>query len=112
MLQLRPFGLVILTMVVSVSLTVPLATQAQTPQERKVVEKIDPVYPMLAKRTNVRGVVKLEVEVRANGIVKAVKVVGGNPVLLDAATDAVRKWKFEATPAETTETVRVSFEPH
>jgi len=103
MLQLRPFGLVILTIVVSLSATVHLAAQPQSPQDRKVVEKVDPVYPLLAKRTNVRGVVKLEVAVRPNGSVKAVKVVGGNPVLLDSATDAVRKWKFEAAPEETTD---------
>lgn len=112
MLQLRTFGLVVFAMVASLSLTAALVAQTPTPAERKVVEKVEPVYPLLAKRTSVRGVVKLEVAVRPNGSVKAVKVVGGNPVLLDAATDAVHKWKFEAAPEETTETVRISFEPH
>ena len=56
-------------------------------------------------------VIAADIKVIANGSVKAVKVVGGNPVLLDSATDAVRKWKFEAAPEETTETVRISFEP-
>lgn len=101
----------VLATAVSLAAAEPIMAQAQTPAERKVVEKVDPVYPALAKRTNLRGVVKLEVEVRPNGSVKSVKVVGGNPVLLDSATDAVRKWKFDAAPEETTETVRVSFEP-
>ncbi len=110
-MRLSPFGAMVLATAVSLAAAGPLTAQAQTPAERKVVEKVDPVYPALAKRTNLRGVVKLEVEVRPNGSVKSVKVVGGNPVLLDSATDAVRKWKFDAAPEETTETVRVSFEP-
>ena len=89
----------------------PIVAQTQGQSERKVLTKIDPVYPLLAKRTSVRGVVKLEVSVRANGSVKSVKVVGGNPVLLDSATEAVRNWKFEPSAEESTEVVRVSFEP-
>lgn len=79
--------------------------------ERKAIEKISPVYPELAKRMHVAGVVKLEVVVRANGSVKSTKVVGGNPVLIQSATDAVRKWKFETAPDETVGVVELTFEP-
>lgn len=37
---------------------------------------------------------------------------GGNPVLLESATDAVRKWKFEAASADTTEVLQLPFDPH
>jgi hypothetical protein len=37
-------------------------------------------------------------------------VLGGSPVLIQAATTAVGKWKFEVTPQETTEAVQVVFE--
>jgi TonB family protein len=84
---------------------------AQSTSERKVTERIAPIYPALARRTHARGVVKLEVLVRANGSIKSTKVLGGNPVLAEAAADAVNKWKFETTQGETTEVVVLSFEP-
>jgi TonB family protein len=85
--------------------------QAQGHVERKATDKVAPVYPELAKRMHVAGVVKLEVVVRANGNVKSTRVVGGNPVLIQSAMDAVRKWKFEAAPDETTGIVELTFEP-
>ncbi len=79
--------------------------------ERKVIEKVAPVYPELAKRMRITGVVKLEVVVRSNGTVKTTKPLGGNPVLIQSAMDAVRNWKFEAGPEETTGVVEVTFDP-
>ena len=79
-------------------------------EERKVVSRIAPHYPELAKRMLVAGVVKLEVVVRANGRVKSTKALGGSPVLIQAATDAVEKWKFEVASHETAEVVQVVFE--
>ena len=111
MAQLRPYRLLSLAAALLLPVTLPIAAQTQPQSERKVVTKVDPIYPLLAKRTSVRGVVKLEVAVKPNGSVKSVKVVGGNPVLLDAATEAVRNWKFEPAADETTELVRVVFEP-
>jgi TonB family protein len=55
--------------------------------------------------------VKLEVVVRPNGSVKSTRTLGGSPALIEAATDAVRKWKFEAAQEETTEIVQLMFEP-
>ena len=87
-------------------------SKAQTSghEERKVVSRIAPFYPEIAKRMQIGGVVKLEVVVRANGRVKSAKVLGGSPVLIQAATTAVEKWKFEVAPQETTEAVQVVFE--
>jgi TonB family protein len=60
---------------------------------------------------HIQGMVKVEAVVRANGTVKSARALGGNPVLIDAATDAVSKWKFEPAPADTTEIVQLSFTP-
>ncbi|MFY9908257.1 MAG: energy transducer TonB [Candidatus Sulfotelmatobacter sp.] len=68
------------------------------------------MYPVLAKRTHITGAVKLDV-VRANGSVKSVRAARGNPVLVQSATDAVLKWKFEVTSQETTGIVEVKFDP-
>lgn len=86
--------------------------QAQAHPERRVVERTAPVYPELAKRTLISGIVKMEVVVRANGTVKSSKILGGNPVLLESASDAVHKWKFEPAAQETTEVVQILFQPN
>lgn len=105
--------LVNLAAVVSVLLAYGLCQgqAASNHTERKVIVRIAPVYPELAKRTHIAGIVKLEVVVRPNGSVKSTKPVGGNPVLVQATTDAVLKWKFEVAPQETTEIVEVTFDP-
>ena len=90
------------------SLAGPIAfAQANAP--RKVSERIAPRYPELAKRMHIEGAVKVEVAVRPNGSVKSTTVLGGSPVLVQAALDAVQKWKFEASPNETTEIVVLNF---
>jgi TonB family protein len=85
--------------------------QAEGRAGRKAIEKIAPVYPELARRAHIRGVVKLEVVVKPNGSVKSANALGGSPALIQSAIDAVRKWKFEAAPEETTEIVQLMFEP-
>ena len=52
---------------------------------------------------------KLEATVKPDGNVKHTRVLGGNPVLVEAASEAVAKWKFEAAPNETTEVVQLVF---
>jgi TonB family protein len=83
--------------------------QEQT--HRNVKVRVQPVYPDLARRMNIRGVVKLQVSVAANGSVKNIKLVGGHPVLADAASNAVRQWRFETGPQESTENVEIRFDP-
>ena len=83
--------------------------QAEGNAERRAVDKVPAVYPEIAKRNRIRGVVKLEVVVRENGSVKSTKVLGGSPVLIESAADAIRKWKFEPASQETTEVVQVQF---
>ncbi len=79
--------------------------------ERKAIGKVAPVYPDLARRMHIAGVVKLEVVIQPNGNAKSTSVVGGSPVLVQSATDAVRKWKFDAAPDETVGLVEITFEP-
>ncbi len=45
-------------------------------------KKLRPIYPELARRTRIRGVVKLEVVVRPNGSVKSANALGGSPALI------------------------------
>jgi TonB family protein len=79
---------------------------------RRAKSKVAAVYPELARRMSLSGTVKVEVVVAPNGTVKDAKVVGGHPVLASAALEAVRKWRFEPAPAESTGIVDFKFEPH
>jgi TonB family protein len=51
------------------------------------------------------------VVVTASGSVKNAKVLGGNPVLVNAAVDALKKWKFEPSDSESSGTVEFKFQP-
>lgn len=85
---------------------------AQTGADRKVVDRAVAAYPDLALRMHLQGTVKLAVTVRASGDVKSSRPLGGNPVLIDAATTAARKWKFEPAQGETTEVIEFRFGAH
>lgn len=78
---------------------------------RKPKNKVEPVYPDLARRMNIAGTVKLEVVVAPNGSVKSSRAVGGHPILVNAAMDAMKKWKFEAAPTESSGIVEFRFRP-
>ena len=77
---------------------------------RHVKSRVAPAYPELAKRMNVTGTVKLQVTIAPNGTVKTAKVIGGHPLLVDPAMDAVKKWKYEPGSADTTEIVEFRFD--
>lgn len=83
----------------------------QSTIDRKVKTRVSPNYPEIARKMGITGVVKLQVVVAANGTVKETKVIGGHPILINAAVDAVKKWKFETASAESTGTVEVKFDP-
>jgi len=94
------------------SMALPVPAQEGVPDgARRVMEKSAPVYPDLARRLNLVGVVKLRVSVAPDGTPKHVEALGGNPVLLKAAQDAVRTWRWAAAPQETKEEVLLSFRP-
>lgn len=89
----------------------PLPAVAQGELARKAKTKVAPTYPELARRMNITGTVKVLVVVTASGTLKDTKVVGGNPLLVNAAMDALKKWKFEPADGESTGTVEFKFQP-
>jgi TonB family protein len=78
---------------------------------RKPKIRVAPVYPDVARRMGVSGTVKLSVVVAPNGTVKSSKVIGGHPVLVNAAMDAMKQWKFESAPTESSGIVEFKFQP-
>ena len=87
--------------------------EAKTTEElsRKAKTRVAPIYPDIARRMNITGVVKLAVVVAPNGSLKSSKAVGGHPVLVNAAMDAMKQWKFEPAPTESSGIVEFKFQP-
>jgi TonB family protein len=84
--------------------------QAQD-NERKILKKVDVHYPSVLKTRGIGGTVRLKVAIHADGTVKDVEVLGGNPALAEAAEKAVRQWKF-VPGGESTMTVAINFDPN
>jgi outer membrane biosynthesis protein TonB len=59
---------------------------------------------------NLGGVVKVVAVVAADGNVKKVEPVGGSPLLVQAAENAIAQWKFAPGP-ESREPVELHFTP-
>ena len=78
---------------------------------RVVKSKVAPVYPELARHMNIGGVVRVQITVAANGSVKNAKLIGGHPLLANAALDAIKKWRFESSTQESTGVVQFRFDP-
>lgn len=60
-----------------------------------LIKKVEPIYPPLANQTHVSGKVTLRCVIARDGSVKAVLVVKGHPLLVQAAIDAVSQWKYK-----------------
>jgi TonB family protein len=84
---------------------------AEDRPERKVRIRVSPVYPDIARKIRLNGIVRIQVVISPNGNVKETKVIGGHPILVTAAVDAVKKWKFDSANAETTGTLEIRFDP-
>jgi len=88
------------------------AQQGQTEElVRRAKTRVQPAIPELARRMNISGTVKIEVVVAANGTVREARILGGHPVLANAALDAAKKWRFEPAAAESSGVIDFKFEP-
>ena len=60
-----------------------------------MIHRVDPVYPPEAKKKHVKGNVLLQVLINKQGHVADAVIVKGDPLLADAAVDAVKQWRFQ-----------------
>ena len=86
-------------------------SQQQSPDSRKIVHRVLPTYPEIAKRMQLTGSVKIMATVGPDGTVKTTQPMGGSPVLIQAAQEAVSKWKFATGSSETRELIELHFDP-
>jgi TonB family protein len=80
--------------------------------DRKVITRVEPEYPDALKKLYIGGVVRLEVLVAPNGVVKSAKLLGGSPILGQSTMKAVKQWRYAPAAAEETLTVKLEFDPH
>jgi periplasmic protein TonB len=66
-------------------------------QAAKLVNKVQPNYPPLARQTRISGTVRLHAIIAKNGTVEQLEVMSGHPLLVQAALDAVRQWRYQPT---------------
>jgi protein TonB len=66
-------------------------------QAPQLIRDMQPIYPPLARQTRTQGVVILDCVIDAQGNVTQMKLVSGHPLLVPAAFDAVRQWKYRPT---------------
>ncbi|MGA9529112.1 MAG: energy transducer TonB [Terriglobales bacterium] len=101
----------VLTTVFIVAIATGECAWGQSETTRKTKNTVTPAYPLLAKQHGISGVVKVEVIVAPNGVVKEARLLGGNPILANAALDAVKQIRYETRPEQSTETVEFHFMP-
>jgi protein TonB len=61
------------------------------------IRDVKPVYPPIAMESKVQGVVVIEITIDTAGNVMTAKILRGQPLLDQAALDAVQQWQFQPT---------------
>jgi TonB family protein len=91
---------------VVVGLAVTLSAQAPSmtsvPSEvaaQRAVTTVAAKYPPIAEAARVQGLVRLGFVISAGGLPEQILVIRGNPMLNQAAIDALRQWRFQAFTA-------------
>jgi TonB family protein len=83
-------------------------------QPARLLKKTIPTYPQVAKTARIQGVVLLEATITESGRLEDVTVISGHPMLIDAAVDAIRHWRYEPAksngiPMRSSVNIRVNF---
>jgi protein TonB len=83
-------------------------------QQAKLVRQPKPAYPPLAKQARIQGVVHLQAIISKDGTIQKLEVIGGHPLLVPAALEAVKQWVYQPTllngePVEVITQIDVNF---
>ncbi len=83
-------------------------------QRAKVLKTVQPEYPPLAKQARIQGTVRFSVVIGSDGTIKNLTLLGGHPLLVQAARDAVQQWVYNPTllngePVEVVTQIDVNF---
>jgi periplasmic protein TonB len=83
-------------------------------QAAKIIRRVMPVYPQLARAARVQGTVQLVGMIAKDGTIVKLQVISGHPLLIAAAVEAVRQWVYRPTllngePVEVIAPIEVHF---
>jgi protein TonB len=83
-------------------------------QAARILNRVQPLYPPLARQTRISGTVRLHAIISKDGSIQQLEVISGHPLLQQAALDAVRQWRYQPTllngePVEVDTTIDVIF---
>ena len=87
-----------------------LTVSETTGNERRLVRRVEPEYPDTLRHMGIGGNVRLELTIAPKGMVETVAVLGGNPILAEAAVQAVKQWVYEPGPQTKIE-FNIPFDP-
>jgi protein TonB len=80
----------------------------------RLIYQPKPEYPELARMARTEGAVELEAVIAKDGTIEMLKVLRGHPLLIKAALEAVRQWRYQPTllngePVEVVTEITVNF---
>jgi periplasmic protein TonB len=83
-------------------------------QAARLIHRVEPVYPALARQARISGTVELAGVIGTNGQIRELRVVSGPALLVQPALDAVRQWIYQPTllggqPVEVITSISVIF---
>jgi protein TonB len=62
--------------------------------EGMLTRRVEPVYPIIAQRARVQGTVEMKALISKQGTIENLQLVSGHPLLVPAAMDAVKQWRY------------------
>ena len=102
-----------------ISPRIPIAPSIRPPRvshvmEGNLVHRVQPDYPALAKQARIQGIVVLRAVIDREGVIQNLQVISGHPLLVQAALNAVRQWRYRPfylndQPVEVETQVTVNF---
>ena len=66
-------------------------------QAALLIHRVEPEYPALARQARVEGTVELHAVIGRDGTIESLEALNGHPLLVKAALDAVRQWRYRPT---------------
>lgn len=84
--------------------------QSESDGARKLISRVEPEYPAILLSNHIGGTVRVKVTIASNGTVEDVELIGGNPILGQAAMAAVKKWVYAAGRSRTQAEISIPFD--
>jgi TonB family protein len=104
--EVRILGGALLAMALSLGVA-----DLQAQDGRKVVSNPVPIYPDMARKLHLVGVVKVQVVIGPDGKIKETNFIGGHPILVNAVEETLKNWKYAPASGETSTQLEFNFRP-